>query len=205
MMKFRSAFFLVCLALASLTAGSDASVILPPTLAAKSATNAGLTSRSMTSTDARRASAYQKISLSRGRRMGGGGRSTGSAMAIGGNNAPLAMAIPGYGIAEQVFVGGFANFLQIYNYVITARILLSWFPQAQGIGALQPVFAITDPYLNLFRGIIPPVFGLDLSPILAFFTLNVLSSTTASIGMETGKKTTPKKSRSRFFGMRMTN
>ena len=63
---------------------------------------------------------------------------------------------------EQVFVGGFANFLSIYNTVITARILLSWFPQAQGIGALQPVYAVTDPYLNLFRGIIPPIFGLDL-------------------------------------------
>lgn len=97
---------------------------------------------------------------------------------------PAAMAIPGYGVAEQIFVGGFANFLQIYNFVITARVLLSWFPQAQGVAALQPVYAITDPYLNLFRGIIPPVFGLDLSPILAFFTLNVLTSATAAVGCE---------------------
>jgi len=96
----------------------------------------------------------------------------------------LAMAIPGYGVAEQVFVGGFANFLSIFNFIITARILLSWFPQAQGIGALQPVYAVTDPYLNLFRGIIPPIFGLDLSPILAFVTLNLLSSATASVGCE---------------------
>jgi YggT family protein len=95
-----------------------------------------------------------------------------------------AMAIPGYGIAEQVFVGGFANFLSIYNLVITARILLSWFPQAQGVAALQPVYAITDPYLNLFRGLIPPIFGLDLSPILAFFLLNVLTNVTAAVGAE---------------------
>ena len=95
-----------------------------------------------------------------------------------------AMAIPGYGITEQIFVGGFLNFLSIYNLVITARILLSWFPQAQGIAVLQPVYAITDPYLNLFRGIIPPVFGLDLSPILAFFLLNFLSSATAAVGAE---------------------
>ena len=110
---------------------------------------------------------------------------------------PLAMAIPGYGVAEQIFVGGFANFLQIYNYVITARILLSWFPQAQGVAALQPVFAITDPYLNLFRGIIPPIFGLDLSPILAFFTLNLLTSSTAAVGHELpeGWETHAKKSR----------
>lgn len=99
-------------------------------------------------------------------------------------NAPLAMAIPGYGVAEQVFVGGFMNFLSIYNFIITGRVLLSWFPQAQSIGALQPVFAVTDPYLNLFRGIIPPIFGLDLSPILAFVTLNLLTSATASVGCE---------------------
>jgi len=98
--------------------------------------------------------------------------------------APFAMAIPGYGIAEQVLVGGFGNFLQVFNYVITARILLSWIPQAQGVAILQPVFQITDPYLNLFRGIIPPVFGLDLSPLLAFFTLNLLTSSTAAVGHE---------------------
>jgi hypothetical protein len=40
--------------------------------------------------------------------------------------------LAGYGIAEQVFVGGFGNFLSAYNFVITARVLLSWFPQAQG-------------------------------------------------------------------------
>merc|ERR1712194_379144 len=95
-----------------------------------------------------------------------------------------AMAIPGYGIAEQVFVGGFAKFLSIYNLVITGRVLLSWFPQAQGIGVLQPVFQITDPYLNRFRGLIPPIFGLDLSPILAFVLLNVLTSATAAVGAE---------------------
>lgn len=100
---------------------------------------------------------------------------------------PFAMAIPGNGVAEQVFVGGFANFLQIYNLVITARILLSWFPQAQSIGALQPVFGITDPYLNLFRGLIPPIGGLDLSPILAFFALNAATTATAALGAEVPK------------------
>lgn len=97
-------------------------------------------------------------------------------------SAVTAMAIPGNGIAEQVLVGGFSNFLSIYNLVITARILLSWFPQAQGIGALQPVFAITDPFLNLFRGVVPPIFGLDFSPILAFFLLNVVTNATAAVG-----------------------
>jgi len=99
-------------------------------------------------------------------------------------NKCLAVAIPGNGLAEQVFVGGFGNFLQVYNLVITARILLSWFPQAQGVAVLQPVFAITDPYLNLFRGILPSLGGLDFSPILAFVTLNFATGATASLGCE---------------------
>eukprot|EP00559_Dactyliosolen_fragilissimus_P001067 CAMPEP_0184861290 /NCGR_PEP_ID=MMETSP0580-20130426/6005_1 /TAXON_ID=1118495 /ORGANISM="Dactyliosolen fragilissimus" /LENGTH=188 /DNA_ID=CAMNT_0027358717 /DNA_START=23 /DNA_END=589 /DNA_ORIENTATION=- len=126
-----------------------------------------------------------------------GNRSNSRPMVIT-KSGPMAMAIPGYGITEQIFVGGLANFLQIYNYVITARVLLSWFPQAQSIGALQPVFAITDPYLNLFRGLIPPVFGLDLSPILAFFTLNVLTSTTASIGHDIPHNVQQKVRKSKF-------
>lgn len=109
-----------------------------------------------------------------------------------------AMAIPGYGIAEQVFVGGFGNFLSIYNIIITARILLSWFPQAQGIGALQPVYAITDPFLNIFRGVIPPVFGLDLSPLAAFFLLNVLTNATAAVGAEIPEHMQKKLKNSRF-------
>jgi len=39
---------------------------------------------------------------------------------------------------------------------------------------LGPLSTITDPYLNLFRGIIPPLGGtIDLSPILAFVVLDV--------------------------------
>jgi YggT family protein len=35
--------------------------------------------------------------------------------------------------------------------------------------------SLTDPFLNIFRGIIPPIGGaLDISPILAFFGLQLL-------------------------------
>jgi uncharacterized protein YggT (Ycf19 family) len=95
-----------------------------------------------------------------------------------------AMAIPGYGVAEQVFVGGFGNFLTAFNFIITARILLTWIPQAAGVAALQPLYAITDPYLNIFRGIIPSIGGFDLSPLAAFFFLNVITNATAAVGCE---------------------
>ena len=56
--------------------------------------------------------------------------------------------------------------------------------QSTGIAILQPVFQITDPYLNLFRGLIPPIFGLDLSSILAFVLLNVMTNVTSAVGAE---------------------
>lgn len=44
---------------------------------------------------------------------------------------------------------------------------------------------ICDPYLNIFRGIIPPLGGtLDLSPILAFLVLSAFTSTAAALPAE---------------------
>lgn len=44
---------------------------------------------------------------------------------------------------------------------------------------------LCDPYLNIFRGVIPPLGGtLDLSPILAFLVLNALTSTASALPAE---------------------
>lgn len=67
------------------------------------------------------------------------------------------------------------NFLQIYSVLLIVRVLLTWFQSAgwamQVISFLSP---ITDPYLNIFRSIIPPLGGMDFSPILAFFALSLI-------------------------------
>ena len=63
--------------------------------------------------------------------------------------------------------------LSIYSTILIIRILLTWLPELDWSNPiLSNLSAITDPYLNLFRGIIPPLGGLDLSPILAFIVLN---------------------------------
>ena len=60
--------------------------------------------------------------------------------------------------------------------MLIVRVLLSWFPNLDwGNPVLSSVSAITDPYLN-FRGLIPPLGGIDLSAILAFLALNLLQS-----------------------------
>lgn len=39
---------------------------------------------------------------------------------------------------------------------------------------MQFIAFYTDPYLNLFRKIIPPLGILDISPIFAFFSISIL-------------------------------
>jgi YggT family protein len=62
-----------------------------------------------------------------------------------------------------------------YTILLFIRIVSSWFPAWHGYHLFRFVAFYTDPYLNFFRKLIPPLGGvLDLSPILAFFALRIL-------------------------------
>ena len=71
----------------------------------------------------------------------------------------------------------------VYLILIFIRILMSWIPRMpynRYLAAfLKFVTDVTDPYLNLFRRVLPPVrlggAGLDLSPIVATFVLIIVS------------------------------
>lgn len=68
------------------------------------------------------------------------------------------------------------NFFQIFFWLILVRCLLSFVPSIDWYK--QPFTAIkdvTDLYLNLFRKIVPPIGGLDFSPIIAVIALQVLN------------------------------
>ncbi|AFY27818.1 YggT family protein [Cyanobium gracile] len=70
-----------------------------------------------------------------------------------------------------------AQTLSIYLLVLLVRVLLSWFPNLDWSNPLlSSVSAITDPYLNAFRGLIPPLGGLDLSALVAFIALQLAQS-----------------------------
>ena len=70
----------------------------------------------------------------------------------------------------------------VYLILIFVRILLSWVPRLPYNPVLHAVVTfvhdVTDPYLNLFRRVLPPVggsgFALDLSPIIAIIVLYIL-------------------------------
>ena len=62
-----------------------------------------------------------------------------------------------------------------YTILLFIRIISSWFPAWQAHNFVRFVAFYTDPYLNLFRRLLPPLGGvLDISPILAFFALRLM-------------------------------
>jgi YggT family protein len=64
-----------------------------------------------------------------------------------------------------------------YTILIAVRLIASWFPAFYGQPWLRFIARLTDPFLNLFRRIIPPIGGrLDLSPMLAFLALKMIES-----------------------------
>ncbi len=71
----------------------------------------------------------------------------------------------------EVIITSLIKFLWIYKALLLIRILLSWFPVNWSNPLLSTLSQLTDPYLNLFRSVLPPIGGLDISPILAFFLL----------------------------------
>ncbi len=78
---------------------------------------------------------------------------------------PLLLA-SGLGIA--------AYLVKIYFFALLAMIILSWIAPGGNNPALYLLHQITEPVMAPFRKILPPMGGLDLSPILVFVLINVI-------------------------------
>ncbi|MBN3908866.1 MAG: YggT family protein [Nostoc sp. NMS1] len=81
-----------------------------------------------------------------------------------------------------LLINTLASFIQIYTVLLIIRVLLTWFPNINWYN--QPfttLSQITDPYLNLFRSIIPPLGGMDFSAMLAIILLQVVGGGLQSI------------------------
>ena len=84
---------------------------------------------------------------------------------------------------------------QLYLLLLFVRVLLSWFPnfswenqpwlalrqvgRSSSTLTLQPPHPqqVTDPYLNLFRGLVPPLMGsMDFTPLFGFLILQFLAA-----------------------------
>lgn len=89
-------------------------------------------------------------------------------------NAPAPILI----MSLSIMLAFLAQAINLYVVLLFVRILLSWVV-SPGQWFRQPLrflYDITEPLLGAVRQLIPPIGGLDLSPILAFFLLELLSS-----------------------------
>ncbi|MGH2753326.1 MAG: YggT family protein [Actinomycetota bacterium] len=69
--------------------------------------------------------------------------------------------------------------LTAYTIILLIRIVLSWTsmfwsPPSGLTPAIRIVYDLTEPVMGMFRRVIPPIGGLDLSPILIFIIINLI-------------------------------
>lgn len=71
--------------------------------------------------------------------------------------------------------------VEIYLYILIARVILSWFPIGPGspvMPVVKVLSAVTDPVLRPLRRVLPPLtvggMGIDLSPLILLVALEIV-------------------------------
>lgn len=71
-----------------------------------------------------------------------------------------------------LFIRDFLLFaITIYSYMLFIWVIGSWFPQFTVSKFYRFLDKMVYPFAKIFRGIIPPIGGFDLSVIIAFLVL----------------------------------
>lgn len=65
--------------------------------------------------------------------------------------------------------------VKIYFWSVIAVVVVSWIAPGSNHPAIQLVAQITEPVMRPVRNVMPSMGGLDLSPIVVFLILNILS------------------------------
>ena len=70
------------------------------------------------------------------------------------------------------------SLIEIYGYLIFAYIIMSWFLQSVSSSIFFEIYrfleTICEPYIGLFRRIIPRTGAFDFSPFVAYLVLQML-------------------------------
>lgn len=85
------------------------------------------------------------------------------------------LQMPGFGLILTWSLVGLLSFvLNIYFWAIIISIVASFLAPFSDHPALVLVRQLTEPVMAPFRSLLPPMGGLDLSPIFVFLTLQIL-------------------------------
>lgn len=83
-------------------------------------------------------------------------------------------------------LGVAASVVKIYFFSIIVAIIFSWIAPGSYHPALILLNQINEPVMAPFRRILPPMGGLDWSPILVFIVINVINILLARAAVATG-------------------
>jgi YggT family protein len=92
----------------------------------------------------------------------------------------IKLLVLGGGLANPLFIVALSvvmildMLLEIYFWSLIIMIISSWIAPGSGHPALVLINQIVEPIMQPFRKILPPMGGLDLSPIIAFLVIQVL-------------------------------
>jgi YggT family protein len=64
----------------------------------------------------------------------------------------------------------------ILRFALIVRVISSWLPISPYSGWVRWSYALTEPILAPLRRVVPNLGGLDITPILAYFLLNIIES-----------------------------
>ena len=93
----------------------------------------------------------------------------------------VTLMLMGYGVGGFLLqllvwavIGITSLFLKVFYFALIASVILSWVAQGSHSPAVLLINQICEPLLAPFRKILPNMGGLDLSPIFAFISLNLV-------------------------------
>lgn len=65
--------------------------------------------------------------------------------------------------------------LQLYQMILLARVLMSWIPNLDPNNPIARIlYQATEPILAPIRSALPPLGGVDLSPLVVFLGISIL-------------------------------
>lgn len=87
----------------------------------------------------------------------------------------MGYALPNIGLlVAWSVVGLFGLVLNFYFWAILIQVILSWVAPMSHNPAVSLIFQVTEPVMGYARKLIPPMGGMDFSPIIVFMVIQLL-------------------------------